>query len=225
MSASPEQVPSEERISPIRVAKTAGRFAFGIPLRLLCRGLVHLIQILFALFFLVLHPQLKWLARSIAESTLVQRYLKPSLQGFIDHVYEPYFEFLRRLPPYWAAFSIGLPLTVLEPAKFVATILIAERPKLGIMLWLAFQGLSFILIDRTWKAVRSQARKVWLVARIHAWIWLNVSYGKYWMKTSAPYRAVQRLRKQARRMVKAWLIALVPSRRDRLAKAERRLPE
>jgi len=218
MSASPDPVPSGERISPMTVARTAGWFAFGVPLKLLGRGLVHLIQILFAIFFLVLHPQLKWLASSIADSIVVQRYLKPSLQGFIDHVYEPYFAFLGRLPPYWAAFSIGLPLTVLEPAKFVATILIAERPRLGITLWLVFQGLSFILIDRTWKAVRPQARKIWLVSRIHAWIWLNVAYGKYWLRSSAPYRAVQMLRKQARRRVKALLLALVPRRRGKFPK-------
>ncbi len=218
MTASPEQIPTEERISPISVARTAGWFAFGIPLKLLGRGLVHLIQILFALFFLVLHPQLKWLASWIAESAFVRHYLKPSLQSFIDHVYEPYFAFLSKLPPYWAAFSIGLPLTVLEPAKFVATILIAERPRVGITLWLLFQGLSFILIDRTWKAVRPQARKIWLVSRIHAWIWLNVAYGKYWIRSSAPYRAIQMLRKQARRRVKALLLALVPRRRGKFPK-------
>jgi hypothetical protein len=78
------------------------------------------------------------------------------------------------------------------------------------------QVLSLVLIDRTWSAVRPQSRKVWLVARIHAWGWLNVAYGKNWIRNSSLYRATQRWKRQARRTVRAIWLRLVPRRRKTL---------
>jgi hypothetical protein len=173
--------------------------------KLIGRVLVRTVQVLFALFVVVLHPQFKWLAGLIAQSSLVQNYVKPSLQGLITHVYEPYFVYLKELPPYWATFSIAVPLAVLEPAKFVATIMIAERPRMGVLLWLFLQGVSFVLIDKTWMAVRPQSRKIRLVARIHAWIWLNVEYGKHWIRTSSIYKTMLRWRETARRRLRLFL--------------------
>ena len=141
-------------------AAAALRFTVSLPFKIAARLARHTVQILFALFVLILHPQLKWLFRLIAGSALVQNYVKPSLRIFAVHVYEPYFYYLSRLPPFWATFSIALPLAVLEPTKLYATILVAERPKTGVILWLALQGLSLVLIDRTWTAVRPQSRKI-----------------------------------------------------------------
>ena len=173
-----------------------------LPFKLIGRVIARTVQVVFALFVVVLHPSFKWLAGLVAKSSLVQNYIKPSLQTFVTNVYEPYFAHLRELPPYWATFSIALPLAVLEPAKFLATIMIAGRPRMGIMLWLFLQGVSFVLIDKTWVAVRPQSRKIWLVSRIHAWIWLNVEHGKYWIKTSSIYRTVLRWEETARRQVR-----------------------
>ncbi len=203
---------------PAGLSERAGaalRFTLKLPLKLAGRLATHAIQILLAIFIVVLHPQVKWLAGLIARSSIVQDYIRPALRGFSVHIYEPYFAFLARLPPYWATFSIALPLAILEPAKFIATILIAERPKTGIMLWLALQGLSLVLIDRTWASVRPQSRKLWLVSRLHAWLWLNAAYGKYWIKTSAVYRGALRLRNQSRRKAFSIWSALVPRRRRR----------
>ena len=50
---------------------------------------------------------------------------------------------------------------------------------MGILLWLFLQAISFVLIDKTWVAVRPQSRKIWLVSRLHAFVWLNVAYGKH----------------------------------------------
>ena len=111
-------------------------------------------------------------------------YIAPSLRIFAVYIYKPYFAFLSRLPPYWATFSVALPLAVLEPAKLAATVLIVERPKSGIAIWLALQVVSLLLIDRTWVAVRPQSRKIRPVARAHAWLWLNAEHGKYWIKNS-----------------------------------------
>jgi hypothetical protein len=186
-----------------------------LPFKLIGRVIARTIQVLFALFVVVLHPQIKWLAGVIAQSGLVQNYIKPSLQGLITHVYEPYFAHLKELPPYWATFSIALPLAVLEPAKFVATIMVAQHPRTGALLWLFLQGVSFVLIDRTWAAVRPQSRKIWLVSRIHAWIWLNVEHGKYWIKTSSIYRTVLRWKETARRQVRVFIGQFAPRRRAR----------
>jgi hypothetical protein len=191
------------------------RYLAGLPFKLIGRIIVRTIQVLFALFVVVLHPQIKWLARVIAQSSLVQNYIKPSLQTLITHVYDPYFAYLRELPPYWATFSIAVPLAVLEPAKFVATIMIAQHPRTGALLWLFLQGVSFILIDKTWVAVRPQSRKIWLVSRIHAWIWLNVEYGKYWIKTSSIYRTMVRWKETARRQVRVFFGRFGPRRRTR----------
>ena len=187
-----------------------------LPFKLIGRVIVRTIQVLFALFVVILHPSFKWLAGVIAQSGLVQNYIKPSLQTLIANVYDPYFAHLRELPPYWATFSIALPLAILEPAKFVATIMIARHPRTGALLWLFLQGVSFVLIDKTWVAVRPQSRKIWLVSRIHAWIWLNVEYGKYWIKTSSLYRTVLRLKETARRQVRVIFGRFGPRRRTRL---------
>lgn len=172
-------------------AAAAVRFTARLPLVIAARIARHTIQILFAIFIVILHPQAKWLAGLIARSALVQRFIKPALSGFVAAVYEPYFAYLSRLAPLWATVSITVPLAILEPAKFYATILIAERPRTGIMLWLALQGLSLILIDRTWKAVRPRSREIWLVSRLHAWGWLNAQYGKHWIRASGPYRTAR----------------------------------
>jgi uncharacterized protein YggT (Ycf19 family) len=191
------------------------RYLAGLPFKLIGRIIVRTIQVIFALFVVVLHPSFKWLARVIAQSGLVQNYIKPSLQTLITHVYDPYFAFLRRLPPYGATVSIAVPLAVLEPAKFVATIMIAQHPTTGALLWLFLQGVSFVLIDKTWVAVRPQSRKIWLVSRIHAWIWLNVEHGKYWIKTSSFYRTVVRWKETARRQVRVFFGRFGPRRRTR----------
>src|SRR5271166_2426386 len=94
--------------------------AVRLPFKLLRRIAARTIQVVFALFVVVLHPQFKWLAGVIAQSSLVQNYIKPSLETVITNVYEPYFAYLKELPPYWATFSIAAPLAVLEPAKFAA---------------------------------------------------------------------------------------------------------
>ncbi len=191
------------------------RRAVRLPFKLLGRLVARTIQVVFALFVLVLHPSFKWLAGVIAQSSLVQNYIKPSLQSVITNVYEPYFVHLKDLPPYWATVSIAVPLAVLEPAKFVATIMIAQHPRTGSLLWLFLQGVSFILIDKTWVAVRPQSRKIWLVSRIHAWAWLNVEHGKYWIKTSALYRTMLRWKETARRQVRVFLGQFGPRRRTR----------
>ncbi len=190
-------------------------YVAGLPFKLIGRVIVRTIQVLFALFVVVLHPSFKWLARAIAQSSLVQNYVKPSLRTFITHVYEPYFAFLRNLPPFWATLSIAVPLAVLEPAKLGATIMIAQRPKIGILLWLLLQGVGFILIDKTWVAVRPQSRKIWLVSSIHAWIWLNVEHGKYWVKTSPIYKTVLRWKETARRQVRVFFAQFAARRRTR----------
>lgn len=190
----------------ISQAPAALRFMLKLPFRIAARLVQHAVQILFALFVLFLHPQLKWLFRLIAESAIVRIYLASALRVLSVYFYEPYFAFLRRLPPYWAAFSVALPLAVLEPAKLGATIMIAQRPKSGAVLWFALQGVSLLLIDRTWVAVRPQSRKIRLVARIHAWLWLNAEHGKYWIKNSRFYRMITIWARKTRRSVRGfWL--------------------
>jgi hypothetical protein len=203
-----------ERASQGLLAAT--RSAAALPFKLLGRTIARAIQVLFALFVVVLHPQIKWLIATVGRSSLVQNYLKPAMRGVIENVYEPYFAYLRELPPVWATFSIALPLAVLEPAKFVATIMIAARPKMGVLLWLFLQGVSFVLIDRTWVAVRPQARKIWLVSRLHALLWLNVAYGKHWIKTSAFYQTIVRWKQEARDTVRAFFARFTRRRRGRL---------
>ncbi len=191
----------------------ASRFVAGWPFKLIGRAIAHTFQVVFALFALILHPQIKWLIRLITHSSLVKNYIRPSLQTFVVNYYEPYFAYLRELPPWWATFSIALPLAFLEPAKLYATVMIAERPKSGVLLWLFLQGLSLILIDRTWVAVRPQSRKIWFVSRLHAWVWLNVAYGKYWIRTSSFYRTLLLWKRQARREVRAYFVQIAPRRR------------
>lgn len=170
-------------------------------------------QVLLSIFIVVLHPGFKWLLRLLTRSRLVRNYLKPALQSIADRYYEPYFAYLASLSPYWATVSIAVPLAVLEPAKLYATILIAERPQLGIVLWLLLQGLSLVLIDKTWTAVRPQSRKIWLVSRLHAWGWLNVSYGKYWLTNSAFYRSIMRWKEQVTAAARAFWTRIT-ARRD-----------
>ncbi len=186
-------------------ALAASRAAAALPFRLIGRMIARTIQVVFAIFVLVLHP-FKSLVETVGRARVVQNTLKPAFHSVLGAVYEPYFAYLRELPPYWAAFSIALPLALLEPAKFVATIMIATRPNTGVLLWLFLQGVSFVLIDRTWVAVRPQARKIWLVSRLHALLWLNVAYGKHWIETSGLYRTLVRWREAALRTARASLL-------------------
>ena len=183
-------------------------------LRLPVRLVVRIVQVVLSIVIGVLHPQFKWLVRLLLRSGLVRNYITPALRAISSRLYEPYFVWLRRLPPFWATVSIAVPLAVLEPAKGYATILIAARPKIGIALWLFLQALSLVLIDKTWTAVRPQSRKIWLVSRLHAWGWFNVSYGKYWIKNSPAYRTMMRWGAQARVAALAfWTQILRPRRR------------
>jgi hypothetical protein len=179
-----------------------------LPLRLFATALKPIAQILFSVLFLIQHPQLKWLLRLVMRSRLVRDYIRPALQGVIDGLYRPYFTFLRSLPPIPATLSIAIPLAVLEPAKLYATILVLEHPKTGITLLLFLHAISFVLIDATWTAVRPQSRKIWLVSRLHALIWLNVAYGKYWVTNSASYRVMQRGLAEAGQTMRALLARL-----------------
>jgi hypothetical protein len=187
-------------------ASAALRFTLALPFKIAARLLRHTVQAVFAIYVVFFHPQLKWLLRLIVQSTVFKDYLKPSLRLFIVYAFDPYLAFLGRLPPYWATFSIALPLAVLEPAKLAATVLVAQRPKAGIVIWLALQGVSLLLIDRTWTAVRPQSRKIWSVAYLHAWLWLNAEYGKYWIRNSRIYRMAAIWAKNARRSAhRLWL--------------------
>jgi hypothetical protein len=179
-----------------------------IPFRLAGRALRSVAQVIFSIVFLILHPQFKWLLRLVLRSRLVRDHIRPALQGIVDRLYRPYFAFLRGLPPFLATVSIAIPLAVLEPAKLYATILIVEHPKTGLTLWLFLQALSFVLIDTTWTAVRPQSRRIWLVSRLHALIWLAVSYGKNWVIRSAAYRAMKQLLSEARRALRVFLVRL-----------------
>jgi hypothetical protein len=204
---SPKQAPP----SSLSTLRTVTLFPFRVVLTLL----KHAAQVLLSIFIVILHPQFRWLWRLFLRSRLVRNYIKPALQQLSVYLYEPYFAFLRSLPPFWATVSISVPLAVLEPAKAYATYLIAERPKVGIALWLFLQLLSFVLIDKTWTAVRPQARKIWLVSRLHAWGWLNVSYGKYWVTNSLAYKTMMKWLEQAREAAKRFLVQLGASRRRR----------
>lgn len=186
------------------------------PFDLVATLITRTIQILFSIFVLILHPGFKWLLALLTRSRIVRDYLRPALQKFATHYYEPYFAFLRSLPPYWATFSIAVPLAALEPAKLYATILIVERPRAGVVLWLLLQGLSLVLIEKTWTAVRPQSRKIWVVSRLHAWGWLTVSYGKYWVQSSIFYRMLMRWQKRVRIAAQAfWSQFLASMRRQR----------
>jgi hypothetical protein len=190
----------------------ASRSAASLPLKLLGRTIGRAIQVVFALFVVVLHPQIKWLVETAARSRLVRNVIEPAFRSVIETVFDPYFAALKELPPVWATFSIALPLAVLEPAKFVATVMIAARPKVGLLLWLFLQGVSFVLIDRTWAAVRPQARKIRIVSRLHAYAWLNVAYGKHWIETSVFYTALARWKEEARGAVRAFFARLARRR-------------
>ncbi len=192
----------------------ATRSTAALPFRLLGRSIARAIQVVFALFVFILHP-LKWLIETAGRSALVRNYLKPAFQGLAATVYEPYFAYLRGLPPFWATVSIALPLAVLEPAKFIATIMIAVRPKMGVVLWLFLQAVSFVLIERTWAAVRPQSRKIWLVARAHAFVWLTVAHGKHWIETSAIYQTATRWKEKARAIVRVFFARFASRRRSR----------
>lgn len=171
-------------------------------------------QALFSIFIVILHPGFKWLVALVTRSPLVQKYMIPAFRKIGERYYDAYFTFLRGLPPYWATFSIALPLAALEPAKVYATILVATHPKIGIPLWLFLQGLSIVLIEQTWTAVRPQSRKIWLVSLLHAWGWLNVSYGKYWIRHSVYYRAIIGWQERVRRIARAlWTRVATPRRR------------
>jgi hypothetical protein len=185
------------------------------PFELVATLIKRTAQILFSIFVVILHPGFKWLVKLLTRSRFVRDYIRPAVQKFALHYYEPYFAYLRRLPPYWATFSIALPLAALEPAKLYATILIAERPKAGILLWLFLQGLSLVLIDKTWIAVRPQSRKIWLVSRLHALGWLHVSYGKYWIQRSIFYQTIIRWQQRVRIAAQAFWVRLLGARRSR----------
>ncbi len=210
---SKETVSGERRNSLSGQAATALRFTLMLPLKIAAKLVQHTVQALFALFVLFLHPQLKSLFELIVQSAAFKDYVKPSLRTVAVYIYDPYFAFLGRLPPLWATFSIALPLAVLEPAKLGATILVAERPKAGIVLWLALQLVSLVLIDRTWVAVRPQSRKIWSVARVHAWLWLNAEHGKYWIRNSRLYRAAAIWGRNARLSFRKFLSRLRRGRR------------
>lgn len=207
--------PAPPQAGPARLIHRVLRF----PFRLVATVLQRIAQVLFSIVFLFLHPQLKWLLLRLWRSRLVRDYLRPTLRGVVRHVYQPYLDVLRRLPPVPATLSVALPLAVLEPAKLYATVLLVRHPQIGLALLLVLHALSFVLIDTTWTAVRPQARKIRLVGRLHALIWLNVAYGKYWVTRSAAYRAMKRWAAEARRMMRAFLARL---RALRNARRERR---
>jgi hypothetical protein len=216
-----DQEPSRRRQSPGFAKQLFSAFnaAAKLPFQLVATLLKRLVQIIFSIFIIVLHPGFKWLLALLTRSRIVRDYVRPALQKLGARLYEPYFAFLRGLPPYVATISIALPLAVLEPAKLYATILIAQKPKAGILLWLFLQGLSFVLIDKTWTAVRPQSRKIWIVSRLHAWGWLNLSYGKYWITSSAFYQAIMRWQNWARTTAEAYWLHLVQSLRRWRARA------
>jgi hypothetical protein len=170
-------------------------------------------QVLFAIVVGVLHPGFKWLLRLVTRSPLVRDHIGPAVQAISRRYFEPYFAFLRRLPPYWATVSIAVPVAALEPAKLYATILTAEHPRAGLPLLLFVHGLSFVLIEKTWSAVRPQSRKIWLVSRLHAWGWLNVSYGKHWIKTSLVYKIMIRWRDRIRAAIRGFRTRYFAQRR------------
>ena len=186
--APPNDVSRQVRNGLPQQAKAAVRFTVTLPFKVAGKLIQHTAQIVFAVYVLFFHPQLLWAYRVIADSALVRNYVRPSLRVFGIYLFDPYFALLGRLPPYWAAFSVGLPLALLEPAKIAATIEAVKRPKAGIAMWLVLQAVGLLLIDRTWTAVRPQARKLWLVSRAHAWMWLNAEYGKHRIRNSAIYR-------------------------------------
>jgi hypothetical protein len=188
-----------------------------LPFTLTGRLALHIVQVVLSIIIGILHPSFRWLVRLLLRSGLVRNYIRPTLDVLIARLYAPYFAWLRGLPPFWATVSIAVPLAVLEPAKAYATVLIAERPKIGIALWLFLQGLSFVLIDETWTAVRPQARKIWLVSRLHAWGWLMVSYGKHWITSSPAYRTMAEWVRRARAAARQFWLGLAASRRARRA--------
>jgi hypothetical protein len=199
---------------PAGRAIARSRLLLRLPFKFTGRAIARIVQVFFALFVVILHPQIKWLIGLITKSAFVRKVIKPAFRALLGAIYEPYFAYLRELPPLWATVSIALPLAVLEPAKMYATILIAQRPKMGILLWLFLQAISFVMIDKTWAAVRPQSRKLWLVSHLHAFVWLNVTYGKHWIKTSAFYQTLVRWKQEAREQVRAFF-ALFARRRGR----------
>ncbi len=197
--------------NPSERALARSRLLLRLPFRIAGRAIARIVQVFLALF-VILHPQIKWLISLISQSALVRTVIKPAFRALLGAIYEPYFAHLKELPPFWATFSIALPLAVLEPAKMYATILVAQRPKMGILLWLFLQAISFVLIDKTWVAVRPQSRKIWLVSRLHAFVWLNVAYGKHWIKTSAFYQTLVKWKDEARERAQAFIALLAPRR-------------
>ncbi len=213
----PRQAANRRAGRPPPSALPSLRTVTFFPFRVVMTVIKHIAQVLLSIFIVILHPQFRWLRRLVMRSRLVRRYIRPGIKQLSTWLYEPYFNFLRALPPFWATVSIAIPLGVLEPAKAYATYLIAERPKAGIILWLALQGLSVLLIDKTWTAVRPQARKIWLVSRLHAWGWLNVNYGKHWVVSSPAYEAVTGWLGHLRARLEAWWSQLtMPGRRKPL---------
>jgi len=183
----------------------SSRAIFILPFRVVVRLLLRTVQVILALIVLILHPQIKLLRNAILRSSVFIKYITPIIQKRVAPIYEPYFSYLKTLSPYWATLSIAVPLAILEPAKLFATIMIAERPKIGILLWLLLQGLSFVLIDKTWSAVRPQSRKIWIVSRLHAWGSLTVAYGKYWIRSSMVYLTATRWAAEARAAIQAFI--------------------
>jgi hypothetical protein len=210
MTSAPTENSSPERPNGLPQQATAAlRFTITLPFKIAGRLIQHTAQILFALFVLFLHPQLKWLLRVIAQSALVQVYLRPAWRVLAIYLYEPYFDFLGRLPPYWATFSIALPLAILEPAKIASTVMVVTRPRIGIAFWLLLQVIGLVLIDRTWTAVRPQARRLRPVARAHAWLWLNAEYGKHWIANSRLYRTAAVWVRNTRRFFRDFKLRLL----------------
>jgi hypothetical protein len=179
-----------------------------LPFRLIGAVLKRFAQVVFSIVFLFLHPQLKWLLLRLWHSPPMRDYVRPALQEAVLRISRPYLAFLRGLPPVLATLSIAVPLAVLEPAKLYATVLIVSHPGAGAALLLFLHALSFVLIDATWTAVRPQSRKLRLVARLHALIWLNVAYGKYWLTSSSAYRAMRQWMARTRRAMWAMLAKL-----------------
>ena len=190
---------------PIAQAYFVSRTLLILPFRVVARLLLRTVQVILALVVLILHPQIKLLRNAILRSSVFIKYVTPIIQKRVAPIYEPYFSYLKTLSPYWATLSIAVPLAILEPAKLFATIMIAERPKIGILLWLLLQGVGFVLIDKTWSAVRPQSRKIGIVSRLHAWGSLTVAYGKYWIRSSMVYRTATRWAAEARAAIQAFI--------------------
>ena len=115
--------------NPSERALARSRLLLRLPFRIAGRAIARIVQVFLALFVVILHPQIKWLIGLISQSALVRTVIKPAFRALLGAIYEPYFAHLKELPPFWATFSIALPLAVLEPAKMYATILVASSAR------------------------------------------------------------------------------------------------